>query len=43
VPVKGDGVFEIIWDGKTLDDIEEDFIRIKAEGKNAIIYGYRFE
>jgi hypothetical protein len=42
-PVKGDGVFEVTWNGKTLDDIEDDYIRIKAEGKNAIIYGYRFE
>jgi len=43
IPVKGDGVFEIAWSGKTLDDIDDEFIRIKAEGKNAIIYGFRFE
>lgn len=42
-PIKGDGVFEVVWTGKTLDDIDDKYIRIKAEGKNAIIYGFRFE
>ncbi len=42
-PISGDGLFEISWPGKTLDDITDDYIRIKVEGKNAIIYGYRFE
>ncbi|MCK5759543.1 MAG: hypothetical protein KAH14_10660 [Clostridiales bacterium] len=42
-PIKGDGMLEVIWPGKSLEDIEDKYIRIKVEGKNAIIYGFRFE
>ena len=38
-----DRMLEVIWPGKTLEDIEDKYIRIKVEGKNAIIYGFRFE
>ena len=41
--IKGDGMLEVIWPGKTLEDIEDKYIRIQVEGKNAIIYGFRFE
>ncbi len=42
-PIQGNGMLEISWNGVSLDDIEDEYIRIKFEGKNAVIYGFRFE
>ncbi len=42
--ITGDGVHEVTWkSGKTIADINDNYIRIIAEGKNAIIYGFGFE
>jgi len=39
----GDGLLEVTWNGKNIYDIEDEYIRLRVEGKNAIVYGFRFE
>ena len=42
LPLSGDGLIEVHWKGVSLDDIDDDYIRIRIEGKNAVVYGLRF-